>query len=71
MATTTTTRRGFALRCPTCGAEDALRIDLGDVHAITCRECDAELGPPDVRRLIAEWTRALAWLDTAPARDDD
>lgn len=68
-ASEATTRRGFANRCPFCGEEDALRLDLGDVQAMTCSQCDSEVTPDDVRSIIEGWRSILAWLTTAPERD--
>ncbi len=65
-ATDTTTTKGFTHRCPKCGAEDSLRLDLADLRAMTCKECDDELGPDDIRAIIAGWTRVLRWIETAP-----
>jgi transcription elongation factor Elf1 len=60
------TRKGFALQCPYCGAEESIRLDADSLSAFICCECDADFGAEDVRRLIGRWQRLLDWLDTAP-----
>jgi Zn ribbon nucleic-acid-binding protein len=66
MATKTTTRKGFATRCPYCGAEDTLKLDLSDMREMTCTDCDSEVTPDDIRKVMAGWQALLAWLDSAP-----
>jgi uncharacterized protein (DUF983 family) len=66
MASASKTAKGFTTRCPECGVEDTLRIDVADVHSLSCSSCDAELTAADLRHIIAGWTKLLAWLDTAP-----
>lgn len=61
-------RRGFALRCPLCGAEDALSVRLDDVRKLACDQCGEDFAAEDLRALIGRWTVVLAWLDTAPGR---
>jgi uncharacterized protein (DUF983 family) len=66
MASAIKTTRGFATRCPECGEENTLRIDVADVHSLSCSSCDAELTAADLRHIVAGWTKLLVWLDTAP-----
>jgi hypothetical protein len=68
--TTSKTKRGFPHRCPLCGAEETIKINLGDVATFECGECSEEFGPDAIRAMIGQWQAALAWLATAPARND-
>ncbi len=61
-------KAGFAHRCPMCGASDSLKVELADVASLSCGECGDETSPAMIRRLIAEWEQALAWLESAPTR---
>jgi predicted RNA-binding Zn-ribbon protein involved in translation (DUF1610 family) len=61
------TARGFSHRCPMCGEADSLRIDVADVHALTCVSCDDSITSEDLREIARQYERLLAWLDTAPA----
>lgn len=67
MATTKTTR-GFAIRCPACGAKDSMTLNLRDVHDLCCADCSETITPDIIREFIRDWERLLAWLDTAPER---
>lgn len=59
--------RGFpGLRCPCCGETDSLSVDLDNLY-IRCRENECEVSMDEVRELIAQWQRVLAWLEMAPA----
>lgn len=58
--------KGFKHRCPLCGAENALRAKLADVNSLECGECSEELNANDVKAILENWTRILAWLETAP-----
>jgi uncharacterized protein (DUF983 family) len=68
-ATDTTTTKGFTHRCPSCAEENSLRLDLADVRVMTCKECDNELGPDDIKAIIAGWNQILRWIETAPELD--
>jgi hypothetical protein len=58
--------RGFpGLRCPLCGEEDTLRIDV-ETLALSCGANDCEIEADEVRSLIALWQKLLLWLETAP-----
>lgn len=63
------TARGFANRCPLCGAEDTLQVALGDVTTLYCEECDDRIDSEDVRAIVMNWQAILAWLETAPVRE--
>jgi uncharacterized protein (DUF983 family) len=67
MATATKTSKGFAHRCPWCGEQDSLRVDLGDVSQMTCCMCDEGVTADDLKQVVAQYTKLLAWLDAAPA----
>lgn len=69
MATVKITK-GFKHRCPSCGEEDSLRLDLGDVNNMCCVSCDVDITADDIRAIVDQWARLLAWLDTAPDRED-
>jgi len=69
MATTTKTRRGFQVHCPYCGEEGSLRMQVDDLHELTCGNCDTEFNATMVRGIIAGWQALLAWIETAPTRD--
>ena len=36
MAAETKLQKGLQVHCPFCGEEDSLRINVGDVHNLTC-----------------------------------
>ena len=62
--------KGFTLRCPLCGdAESIIYIDLGNLVDLKCSANDCEFTTDDVRELIGQWQKLLAWLDTAPAAE--
>jgi len=62
--------RGFpGLRCPECGAGEALVIKVEDA-VLTCSECDATLDRAKVEQTIAVWRRLLDWLDLAAGESD-
>lgn len=72
MATATRKQaRGFAHRCPLCGAEDSVLCRLEDVSSIHCDQCNEEITAEVISELLGAWKRVLAWLDTAPARDEE
>jgi uncharacterized protein (DUF983 family) len=60
--------RGFAVRCPFCGEEDAVRINLADVQAFSCKECEVEWTPEEVEELLANWAKLIAWVRSAPTK---
>jgi uncharacterized protein (DUF983 family) len=70
MATMKTVRGFKNIICPRCMEEGGITMDAADVHAFHCRECDEDIEADAVRDLIAGWTKLLAWLDTAPERED-
>lgn len=67
MATTKTTR-GFDVRCPFCGADESITLNVRDVHDLYCTYCDEPITLDKIRRLMDNWERLAAWLDTAPER---
>ncbi len=67
MAAETRLQKGFQVHCPLCGEEDSLRINVDDVHNLTCSRCDGDLTADDIREVMAQWQRLLTWLETAPA----
>jgi hypothetical protein len=60
--------RGFDLACIKCGEECCLSLDLNDLETVRCPECDNEYTLEEVRKVIGQWARLLAWVDLAPAR---
>ncbi len=61
-------RRGFSLPCPMCGEASALiRVNLSDVNDLHCSACDNDFTLEDVRRFIAQWGKAISWLESCPA----
>lgn len=46
-----------------------MTLNVRDVHDLYCTECDEPITPDDIRRIMGDWERLLAWLDTAPGRD--
>ena len=58
--------RGFMVSCPRCGQEDCLDVRLDDVSWLSCRECAETFTRADLERVIRQYIRLLAWLDTAP-----
>jgi uncharacterized protein (DUF983 family) len=60
----TATKTGFAVPCPHCGAAEGLSIAVHDL-SLTCTECSEEVTRDDLRRLIADASRLLRWLDAA------
>lgn len=67
MATATKVTKGFATHCPMCGEVDSLKIQASDVNSLSCGSCDQDFDHDDIRTIIGQWQRLLAWLDTAPA----
>lgn len=65
------TKRGFGLlRCPLCGAEGTISLDLDEVThetSLQCRECEETFGVDTVRDTICAWNMVLAWINSAPA----
>ncbi len=65
--------KGFGhLRCPLCGEEATITLDLDDCANMTCPECGDSFTADHVREMIdaaAKWRKVLAWLDAAPAQE--
>jgi hypothetical protein len=74
MATATETRteakgKGWTLPCPHCGqvpedGEGGLFVELASLD-VKCPNCEEHVTKVDLRRLIADAQRLLAWLDAA------
>jgi len=65
----TKTTRCLAVPCPRCGECNAVTVDLNDLDAFKCGDCDGEFSREDLDNMIAKWTRALAWIDAAPVEE--
>jgi uncharacterized metal-binding protein (TIGR02443 family) len=63
--------RGFALTCPHCGEDDTIQLWMRDLNHIYCTACDAEIKADDVRKIIGQWSKLLAWLETGPLYSDE
>ncbi len=59
-----TTKTGFAVPCPRCGALEGLVVSVHDLNLI-CRECDADVTRADLQMMIDDARRLMAWLDAA------
>lgn len=59
----TKTTRGFKVSCLKCGSDDDVRLMLADVETFTCDACSESWTADDVRKMVAEWRRVLAWVD--------
>jgi transposase-like protein len=67
--TATETTKGVKVTCILCGNEEStVSVDLGDVHKFYCSACESEFSPEDVREHLAQWGKALEWIDLAPAK---
>lgn len=59
--------RGFpGLRCPLCGHENSVSLDLDYLSTFRCSECSDEISVKDVRELVSKWQAVLSWIDMAP-----
>lgn len=64
-------RKPLLLSCLNCGEQGTISIypeslgQEGEV-AFACRSCEAEYTEADVRDIIGEWQRLLAWCDLCP-----
>ena len=59
------------LPCPCCGEEQAnMSLELyaldDDEAQFTCHCCNENFGRRRVRAMIEQWTKVLAWIDSAP-----
>lgn len=64
------TARGFGpLKCPECGADAIMRLDLDHLCRCTCDNCAESFTLDDVRAMIAQWQKVLAWVDLCPAKE--
>ncbi len=67
MATATKAAKGFDVRCPFCGQENSITVDVHCVNqGFTCTACETVFGADEVREEFAKWTTLLTWLETAP-----
>lgn len=55
----------FNAPCIRCG-ENAVSLDLDDLHQCRCRECEETFDVSDVRAMLNGWGPVLAWIDAAP-----
>jgi len=67
-------RKGFgSLPCPLCNEESGIMLDITCVSetedCLSCRSCEAEFSLSAVRKVVAAWTAALAWIDAMPTID--
>ncbi len=69
----TQTPRGFSgICCIKCGESDCVAIDLHNLtgdESISCAQCNTSFGLDDVRSLINQWQRVLAWVALAPEQE--
>jgi uncharacterized protein (DUF983 family) len=61
---------GFQVVCPYCGdVEAAIRLDVNNVHALTCSSCDEEFSPQQARdkaaAVLARWEAVVRWVELA------
>jgi transposase-like protein len=69
--TTQPVQRGFGnLRCLLCGETSVIRLDLDDVSRFICGECEGEFTCEDVKTMLDDWRKVLAWIALAPASAD-
>lgn len=69
--TTPAACRGFgSLPCPKCGAEATISVYLDELDTFHCCDCDEDFARDDVEAFIRQWQRVLAWIDTAPPKED-
>jgi hypothetical protein len=71
MATANTRNvKSFGVRCPECGAKEAVRIDLNDLAgALSCSECDTEMTVDAAVKAAADnlqrWQAVAKWIRLA------
>jgi hypothetical protein len=62
--------QGFpGLRCPLCGQEDCVTLNLQDVHTFSCTECSEDIPADDARTYAQRWLDVLAWTALAPVAE--
>jgi hypothetical protein len=59
------------LPCLKCGEAGGLTLSLTDLETVYCGECENEYGLADARDAVRHWRRVLAWVDAAPAAEED
>jgi hypothetical protein len=60
--------RGFVLPCIRCGERGYVSVELHDVTAFTCGDCDGEFTIEDVQAILDEWGPVRSWLESAPEK---
>lgn len=70
MATASKTTIGFELKCPHCGADGCITLDVNDLQSeLRCSDCDESFPAKEARGLVADqvrrWDALLAWIETA------
>lgn len=61
--------KSLELPCIKCGEIGCLTLNLNgldDSAAFTCAECNGEFGIEEVQQVLGAWSKALAWIETAP-----
>ncbi len=53
------------VQCIKCGVADNVRLDLENLTDVHCADCDETFTTDDVRGLVREWARILAWIEMA------
>ena len=60
-------RRGFpGLRCPLCGEEGTISLDLDTLDLFHCGSNDCEISLDDIKAMLASWNAVLDWVALAP-----
>lgn len=58
--------KGIRLPCPKCmEATASIYLSLSDLNTCRCHDCEEEFTVTDMRGMVAEWQRFIAWLDGA------
>lgn len=59
--------RGFpGLRCPKCGNENTLSVDLDYVASLRCTDCTDETTISEIQELLEKWQAFLSWIELTP-----
>jgi hypothetical protein len=54
------------LTCIKCGVEGLIKLHLDDCQTFECGECDEAFTCDEVRGVVSQWAKVLAWVETAP-----
>lgn len=54
------------LTCIKCGVEGLIKLHLDDCQTFECGECDETFTCDEVRDVVNQWGRMLAWVEAAP-----